>query len=146
MTAKKFFSEKEKQIILQSIQKAEQKTTAEIRVHIENFCLGNPIKRAKKVFVQQQMHHTKFRNGVLFYFAVWNRKLAIIGDQGIYEKTPRDLWDNMVRQLIESLRKNENKAETLCQCIEQIGHWLETYFPATENNNPNELSDEISFS
>ncbi|RME19130.1 MAG: TPM domain-containing protein [Bacteroidetes bacterium] len=145
-SAKTFFSEIEQQKIIQSIQDAEKETTAEIRVHIENICFGNPLKRAEKIFLQQNMHVTKERNGVLFYMAVWNRKLAIIGDKGIYEKVPPKEWDTLVRQLITSFKNNENKCETLCQCIKTIGQWLTTYFPITHHDNPNELSDEISFS
>ncbi|GIV29269.1 MAG: hypothetical protein KatS3mg028_0335 [Bacteroidia bacterium] len=105
--AKKFFSEEERQQIINSIKKAERETTAEIRVHVENFCFGNPVSRAKKIFVQQNMQQTKLQNGVLFYIAVWNRKLAIIGDKGIYEKTPQEWWDRLVLQLINSFKKKQ---------------------------------------
>lgn len=145
-TAKIFFTEKEQGKIILSIKNAESKTTAEIRVHIDNFCFGNPLNKAKKIVHQLKMHQTQQQNGVLFYIAVWNKKLAIIGDKGIYEKTPKELWDQLVQQLIESFRKNENKAEVLCQCIETIGEWLKKYFPASDQDNLNELSDEITFS
>ncbi|MCX7729106.1 MAG: TPM domain-containing protein [Bacteroidia bacterium] len=144
--AKKFFSAKEKEKIIHCIQKAESQTTAEIRIHIDNICFGNPIERAKKIFMKNNMHVTQHRNGVLFYFAVWSRKLAIIGDEGIYQKVPQEEWDNLVNQLIKSLKNNKDKAETLCGCIEKIGEWLKSYFPVSNHlENPNELSDEISF-
>lgn len=144
--AKNFFTQIEKEEIIRSIQEAEKETTAEIRIHLENICWTNPVKRAKKIFIKTGMHHTKYRNGVLFYFAVISKKLAIIGDKGIYEKVPEDVWDKMVKELIDAFRKNENKAETLCKCIKNIGDFLKVYFPVTNNENPNELSDEISFS
>lgn len=144
ITAQNFFSKEEVHKIISAIQTAEASTSAEIRVHIENFCFFNPLKRAEKIFIQNKMHHTQDRNAVLFYFAVISRKLAIIGDKGIYEKVERKVWEEMVHQLINALKNNTQKAETLCECVEKIGRFLALYFPAKENN-PNELSDEISY-
>jgi uncharacterized membrane protein len=142
--ARNFFTKKEQKKIVDTIVLAEKSTTAEIRVHLENFCFINPVKRAEKVFIQQKMHQTKERNGVLFYIAVISRKLAIIGDKGIYEKVEQKVWDEMVNDLITSLREDKHKAETLCQCILKIGELLARYFPANADN-PDELSNEISY-
>jgi len=142
--AKNFFTKEEEAQIIQAIQNAEEKTSAEIRVHIENFCFTNPLKRAEKVFIKNQMHLTKNRNGVLFYFAVISRKLAIIGDVGIYQKVPSELWNQLTQKLINALKQNHHKAETLCECILIIGNELARYFPPSADN-PNELSNEISY-
>lgn len=145
-TAKNFFSEKEKQKIISCIQNAESQTTAEICVHIDNFCFGNPLKKAMKIFLKNNMHRTQYRNAVLFYISAISKKLAIVADKGIYEKVPENVWNEMVEQLITSFKNNTDKAETLCKCIEKTGAFLKQYFPAINNQNPNELSDEISFS
>ncbi|GIV27972.1 MAG: hypothetical protein KatS3mg027_1786 [Bacteroidia bacterium] len=142
--AKNFFTKEEQQKIIQCIQEAEKNTSAEIRVHLENFCFINPIKRAEKVFIKNKMHLTQHRNAVLFYFAVISRKMAIIGDKGIYEKVDRKFWDDLVNQLIQSLKNNSHTADVLCNCIIKVGEVLAQYFPPTEEN-PNELSNEISF-
>ncbi len=144
LSAKNLFTVQERQKIIQSICEAEKRTSAEIRVHIDNFCWINPVKKAQGIFLKQQMHHTQHRNGVLFYISVWHRKLAIIGDKGIYEKVNKQFWDELVHHLISSLKENKHKAETLCECISKVGQALSTYFPAS-NENPNELSDEISY-
>jgi len=142
--AKNFFTKEEEAQIVQAIQNAEEKTSAEIRVHIENFCFTNPINCAKKVFIKNQMHLTENRNGVLFYFAVISKKLAIIGDIGIYQKVSPELWNHLTQKLISALKHNNHKAETLCECILIIGSELAKYFPPSIDN-PNELSNEISY-
>lgn len=142
--AKNFFTLSEQEKIIQTIKDAEQNTSAEIKVHIENFCIGDPIKRAQKVFLKHQMHKTKYRNGVLFYIAVWNKKIAVIGDKGIHEKVQQQFWETLINELIQAFKADKNKAHILCQCILKVGDALSKYFPA-DNDNPNELSNEISY-
>lgn len=144
-SAHNFFSEDEKKHIVSAIQQAEKNTSAEIRVHIDNYCLGNPLHKAQKIFFRNNMHLTKNNNAVLFYIAVWSKKIAVLGDKGIYERVDKNLWENIIHQLIQAFQKDEKKAETLAQCILKIGNFLQKYFPADENNNPNELSNEISY-
>ncbi len=142
--AKDFFNASEQQKIIQTIQQAEKNTSAEIRVHLENFCFTNPIKRSEKVFLKNKMHLTQHRNAVLFYFATVSRKVAIIGDKGIYEKVDKKFWDDLVHQLIQALKNNSHTADTLCESILKVGEVLAQYFPPTPEN-PDELSNEISF-
>lgn len=142
--AQRFFSKEEQNKIVEAIQQAEKDTSAEIRVHIENFCFTDPVRRAQKIFIKHGMHRTENRNAVLFYFAILNKKLAIIGDQGIHEKVGSAFWEGLVKELIEALKANINKAEVLCACIMKVGHVLSTYFPPSSTN-PNELSNNISF-
>lgn len=78
------FSETEQKSVLQAIRTAEMATSGEIRVHIEQTCSESAVvERAKKVFTELGMHQTELKNGVLFYFAVKDRKFAVLGDQGI---------------------------------------------------------------
>lgn len=142
--ARYFFTKEEEKQIIQSIIEAEKNTSAEIRVHVENFCLGNPVKRAERVFFKHNMHQTKYRNGVLFYIAVWNHKLAVIGDKGIYEKVDQLFWENLVNKMIDAFKKDKDKEKVLCECIAQVGQALANYFPP-DDENPDELSNEISY-
>ena len=106
-SAKNFFSKEEQQLIIDAIQTAEKNTSGEIRVHLENFCFGNEVKRGQKVFTKLKMHATKERNGVLIYIAVSSRKIAIIGDEGIHQKLGNEYWENLVKNLISQFQKNK---------------------------------------
>ncbi|MBA3664646.1 MAG: TPM domain-containing protein, partial [Bacteroidetes bacterium] len=85
-TARNFFTKDEQQKLTNAIAEAELKTSGEIRVHIENFCLGNELNRAQKLFTKLGMHKTVKRNGVLIYVAALSRKVAIVGDEGIHRE------------------------------------------------------------
>lgn len=142
-TARRFFSASEQQQLVDAISQAELNTSGEIRLHLENFCFGNELERAKKVFVKLQLHRTRERNGVLIYMATLSRKIAIIGDEGIHSKLGTEFWNRLVEQLIGQLKK-DRKADALAECIVECGKQLGKFFPL-QSDDTNELSNDISF-
>ena len=144
MNAVTIFTKSEEKNIIQAIEKAELHTSGEIRLHVEVNCTSNPYERALEVFYLLKMENTKERNGVLLYIAIKDRKLAIIGDQGIHEKLSNDFWDNIITKLQENF-KNEIFAKGIIEAILEIGNQLSTYFPLN-NDDKDELTNEISFS
>ena len=48
--------------------------------------------RARQVFAALGMHRTTHRAGVLIYLAVEDRKLAIVGDEGIHARVGDEYW------------------------------------------------------
>lgn len=141
--AKHFFSETEQSQIIEAIRLAEDRTNGEIRVHIEALCKKDAYERAREIFYRLNMHKTEAHNGVLFYIAYEDHKLAILGDKGIHEKVGTDFWHAEKELLVEHFKRNEY-AEGLCKAIADAGEKLKAFFPKTEGN-PNELSNDISF-
>ncbi len=142
-TARNFFNEQEQQMLIDAIAKAEQHTSGEIRLHLENFCFGSEVKAAERVFTRLNMHQTAERNGVLIYIATVSRKIAVIGDEGIHQKLGASFWQTVVDRLIAQF-KAERKAPALAECIVECGRQLGKYFPLAEGDT-NELSNDISF-
>src|SRR5437762_266415 len=103
-TASHFFSAEDQKNILAAITNAEKRTSGEIRVHLENFCPGNEVKAAIRVFTALGMHKTAERNGVLIYIATVSRKIAIVGDKGIHEKLGTTYWEKLVENLIQRFK------------------------------------------
>lgn len=143
MNADKFLSDEERSRILSAIGDAENQTSGEIRLHIENYCPGEVLDRASHVFASLGMHKTAERNGVLFFLAIKHRKLAILGDSGINQKVPADFWDS-VRDAVLTEFATEQFASGLEKGIRMAGEKLKLYFPR-QDNDINELSNEISF-
>ncbi len=143
-TAKKFFTAEEQQNIISAIEKAEMATSGEIRLHLENFCMGNELKVAAEIFKALGMHKTEEHNGVLIYIATVSHKIAVIGDKGIHEKLGTEFWEHLVENLIQQF-KARHPAEALVSCINELGEQLSKYFPR-KHNDRNELSNDISFS
>ncbi len=142
MKADKFFSEAEKQHIMNAIVRAEKNTSGEIRVHLEDTCLYDTFKHAVTVFGKLEMHKTAQKNGVLFYLAVTDKKFAIVADKGINEAVPADFWDK-IKQDLQTAFKKKNFSEAIAKAIEKTGAQLGTYFPLKENDT-DELTNDIS--
>lgn len=142
-TARNFFSAEEQAVIVEAITKAEAKTSGEIRVHIENFCIGNELLRAKKIFSRLNMAATAERNGVLIYIATLSRKVAVIGDAGIHERLGDKFWAHVVNEMISKFKQGK-KAAALAQCIIECGEQLGNYFPRRDDDK-DELTNSISF-
>jgi uncharacterized membrane protein len=143
MSIKTFFSEREKEQIVQAIKDAEFNTSGEVRIHLEAKCSEDPFVHGTKVFNQLEMYKTELRNGVLFYIAVKDKKFAIIGDKGIDKVVPDDFWDCTRDIMLEHFKKGEF-ATGLIQGIQRAGEKLKQFFPY-QSDDINELSDEISF-
>lgn len=143
-TAHPLFGKEEQTLITRSIQEAENKTSGEIKVHIEAHCPdGDVMERAKMVFGQLGMHTTQEKNGVLFYLAYQDRKFAILGDKGIYEKVPADFWES-TKEKLRTHFKVGDFTQGLCEGIGEAGLQLKKFFPY-QSDDINELPDDISF-
>lgn len=143
-TAHPLFGKDEQSKITTSIQEAEKKTSGEIKVHIEAHCPDNDVmERAKMVFGQLGMHTTQEQNGVLFYLAYEDRKFAVLGDKGIYEKVPADFWESTKEKLRTHFKQGEF-TKGLCEGIVEAGLQLKKFFPY-QSDDINELPDDISF-
>lgn len=139
----KIFTEEEKKQIIEAISTAELNTSGEIRLHIESKCEESELDRATYWFSKLKMHKTAQRNGVLFYLAFDDRKLAILGDLGINAKVEEGFW-NATHDLIISFFKDDKFAMGLSTGIIQAGLQLKKHFPY-QSDDVNELANEISY-
>jgi uncharacterized membrane protein len=129
MRTKEFLSKLEHDQIVWTIQEAEAKTSAQIRVYIQRGKLnGDPLIAAQKKFHRLGMHKTPKRNAVLIFVAPRARKFAIVGDQAIHEKCGELYWQRVVEVMREHFR-NERFSDALVDAIRDIGSVLATHFP-----------------
>ncbi|MFN8165471.1 MAG: TPM domain-containing protein [Bacteroidia bacterium] len=143
MAVSDHFSEEDRKKILRAIAEAENQTSGEIRLFVENKCDDSVLDRAAFVFGQLEMQKTKDRNGVLFYVAFDSRQFAILGDAGIHAKVKDDFWNDIKNRMAEHFKKGEF-VEGLSEGIRQSGEALRKHFPH-QRNDRNELPDDIIF-
>ncbi len=137
-----FLSPIEEQEIIAAIRKAEQNTSGEIRIHLENTSALTSIDRAKEVFHFLKMDNTKFQNGVLIYVAVKDRSFAIYGDKGIDDVVPDGFWEH-TKNTIKSNFQQGQFSNGLIEGVISAGEQLEKHFPWFHDDT-NELTNEIS--
>lgn len=143
MVARNFLTKEEQQEVIEAIAKAENRTSGEIRLHLESHCNEDVLDHATYWFEKLEMHKTDLRNGVLIYVATEDRKLAVLGDVGINNKVPKNFWDDVKEVMIKGF-KHQEYANGFVEAIGMIGEKLLADFPV-QKDDVNELSDEISF-
>ena len=148
--AQRFLSEPDFDAIAEAIKAAESRTSAEIRVHLERrvprrLLRGrhDALARAQHVFRRLGMHRTAERHGVLIYVAVEERRLAVVGDEGIHGRVGDLHWNEVRDLMIEILRENGPPRRALERAIEALGRALAEHYPRRPDD-WNELSDKVS--
>jgi len=147
--ARRFLSEEEFEAIVRAILVAETKTSAEIRVHLERRVHHergqervDALERARHVFTHLGMHRTAERHGVLIYLALEDRKLAIVGDEGIHRRVREGYWARVRDLMVEKL-KVATPREAIVSAVQEVGRVLREHFPRRPGD-ANELSDQVS--
>jgi len=135
--------------IAAAVREAESQTSAEIRVHLERRVAHglrrrptDPMERARQVFAALGMHRTAHRSGVLVYLAVEDRKLAIVGDEGIHRHVGDAYWET-VRDLMVARMAEGRALEAVMAGVAEVGRVLARHFPRRPDDR-NELSDQVS--
>jgi uncharacterized membrane protein len=142
LKTEKFLTSKQEAEIVEAIRIAEENTSGEIRVHIEEKSEKPSIERAKEVFNTLEMFKTEARNGVLFYINVSGNQFAIIGDEGIDKVVPTDFWESTKDIVLNNFAEKKYK-KGLVEGIKKAGEQLKHYFPY-QSDDTNELPNEIS--
>lgn len=140
---KKPLSKPDEERLIKAIQKAEQQTSGEIRVHFDTDKVDSALERAKHIFSKLKMHETELRNGILFYVNLQQKQFAVWGDEGINKSVPENFWDSVKDTAISNFK--EGKAiDGLEKCILMSGEQLKKYFPLAKGDK-NELKNDISY-
>ncbi|MDQ6610570.1 MAG: TPM domain-containing protein [Bacteroidota bacterium] len=142
---KEFFTAEESSQLVSAIQKAELRTSGEVRLFVESKCrFVNAVDRANEIFLKLQMDKTELRNATLIYIAMKDKQAAVFGDVGIHEKVGEDYWKDVVSKMLLQFGQ-EKLIDGICSSIAQLGEALVYYFPYNKDTDKNELPDEIVF-
>ena len=139
-----FFSHYDSERIVAAIAAAENRTSAELRVHVTKRIPQDLDMRALRRFHVLGMTKTKHRNGVLIYIAPRARKFRILGDEGIHAKAGDDFWKGVARVMEAHFRK-EQFTEGVVVGIGLLGEELARHFPRAKGDRdelPNAIDED----
>ena len=129
-----------------AIAEAESRTSGEIRVFIERDfenAHGDPYSRAREVFAELGMHHTKERNGVLVYLALRSQRFAVVGDEELHQRVSESYWSEIRDQLAADFAAG-NYSAGLSAAIAAVGESLGRHFPRRPDD-VNELPNDVAY-
>jgi uncharacterized membrane protein len=144
MSHRKLIRSIDRDKIKEAIQKAEHRTSGEIRVSVAPFFWGNVHKAAEKAFERLGMTRTKDRNGILFFVVPGRRKFVVLGDRGIHERVGQQFWHRIVDLVTERFRTGDFTGG-LIRGIEEVGEQLAMHFPYDAATDVDELPDDVDF-
>jgi putative membrane protein len=96
-------------------------------------------QRAMQAFLENNLHTTKNRNGILIMVTLLERKVEILADKGINDLVPKETWQAAVPKLASQIGKG-NLVEGMIECLNYCGDELAKHFPIEENDT-NELDN-----
>ena len=97
--------------------------------------------RAFVAFYEHGLDKTRQNTGVLFFLSLFERKVHVLADQGIYSKIGQETLDGYARIVAEGIKK-DRACSALCHAIQDTGQLLSTHFP-TIAGDTNELPDAV---
>ena len=95
---------------------------------------------ARRQFLEQKLHHTQDRTGVLIFVSEAERYVEIIVDEGISQRLDNSDWGSIVSDFVRRVALGHT-AEGFIACIEASAELLEKHVPKTGTRNqlPNRL-------
>lgn len=143
-----FFSQDDLDLIQKSLDRAEAVSRGEIVLSLrknKKFLekLYSNHELALKDFDSLKVYNTKEKTGILIFIIFDERYYDIIADEGIFEKIPDKLWNQLEADLKKSFSEKKY-SEGLLNLIDQMSNILEKEFPALQDSiNEDEIDDEI---
>jgi putative membrane protein len=94
-------------------------------------------------FYSSGLYKTRESNGIEIFLSYFERRVVVIGDQGIHAAMGNAQWDE-IRDIIIRGIKEGKACDGICAAIERCGQMLEKHFPHRPddiNELPNALID-----
>jgi uncharacterized membrane protein len=125
-----------------AIERAEQRTSGEIRVCVAPWFWGNVERAADRAFERLGMTQTAEHNGVLFFMVPSRHSFVVRGDAGIHARVGQTVWDELALAMSAHFRRGEF-TEGLVMAIDAAAEQLAVHFPFQAERDANELPDEV---
>ncbi|MDA8163946.1 MAG: hypothetical protein M0017_02780 [Desulfobacteraceae bacterium] len=97
--------------------------------------------RALRAFYEKGLYKTREATGVLFFISLFEHKVWILADKGIYEKIKPETLQAHAREIANGIGGRRG-AEVLCREIGKVGEVLARHFPVRPDDT-DELSNNV---
>ncbi|MBO9559465.1 MAG: TPM domain-containing protein [Caulobacter sp.] len=110
--------------------------------------IPGPVKTARvrqaamEYFLAKDLHLTRDRTGVLIFAALAEHRVEVIADEGIHAAAPAAVWDEVVADLVEGLKRGAI-ADGFVAAVARAGAVLAAHVPPRPDD-VNELPDGLT--
>lgn len=85
-------------------------------------------EKALVSFVEQGLHETRDKTGILILISLFERRVQVLADSGINAKVPEHTWEEIV-EIVTAGLKSDNACAAVCKAVERCGERLQEHFP-----------------
>jgi putative membrane protein len=100
-------------------------------------------ERALRAFYEKGLYKTQDDTGVLFFISLFEHRVWILADEGIYRKIAHDDLQEYARDIARGVKSGTATA-ALCREIHNVGAVLAEHFPI-QPDDINELSNKVLY-
>ncbi|MCW8858340.1 MAG: TPM domain-containing protein [Deltaproteobacteria bacterium] len=98
-------------------------------------------EKALVSFLEQGLHETRDKTGILILISVFERRVQVLADSGINAKVPEHTWEELVEIITNGL-KTDKTCDAVCSAVKRCGELLQEHFPI-KHDDSNELPNLI---
>lgn len=106
-----------------------------------NWVLKRVHQRAEQEFYLNQLDKTKDNTGIMIFISFLEKRVIVLADKGISEKCPQDIWEDIVKIILNGKANNEF-ANGIVEAVLKCGEILAKEFPI-QNDDTNELPNHL---
>lgn len=99
-------------------------------------------RRAAVAFLEEEVFKTRDRSGILIFLSLFERRVVVMGDEGIHRAVEAGEWQGIVDGVVAGIRRGR-PADALVDAIDRCGELLEHAGVAVRPDDTDELSDEL---
>ncbi len=92
-------------------------------------------------FYRRNINLTVDHTGILIYISLFERKVRVVADQGINEKVPQEVWQEIVSTIVGGIR-GKAQVQAIGKAVDQCADILSSHFPLKQGDR-NELPNEV---
>ncbi len=99
-------------------------------------------QRAAEAFIEEEVFGTRDRTGILIFLSLLERRVIVIGDNGINTKVEQSEWNEVVQRVVAGMRSGKT-ADGLIDAIKHCGLLLQQHGVERRTDDRDELSDRL---
>ncbi|MCD4749444.1 MAG: hypothetical protein K8R59_08715 [Thermoanaerobaculales bacterium] len=96
--------------------------------------------RARQAFLEEEVFATRERTGILIFLALFEKRVVVLGDEGINRAVTQEAWDEVVAHLVDGIREGR-PGPALVEAIGECGRLLENHGVEIRPDDTDELAD-----
>ncbi len=99
-------------------------------------------QKAETLFLEHEIFNTKARTGIMILVSLAEKRALIMADTGINQKVEQSIWDDLVNDLVHSIKRNE-MCNGIIDAVKSASKILLDNGFIADVDDSNELSDQI---